>query len=147
MHGVAPMPERPPSRDSRKGRQAPREPFTLIGPGCLFRGELILDGDVILHGRIEGTLFTDGDVLVAEDGSVEGGIHARSVTVEGSCRGRIEALYAVLLRGRAVVHAEVDAPALDMEYGARFTGRRLPTSGSDPTPRIRAYRQTSPGRA
>jgi len=105
----------------RTDRQiSPGAPWTLIGPGCLVRGDLILTGNVIIHGRVEGTLFTDGELRVAPEGQIEGGAHARRIVVEGSCRGRVEALESVFLAAGSVVHAQVTAPLVDVDDGARF---------------------------
>lgn len=111
----------------------------MVGPGGLVRGDLLLTGNLIVHGRVEGVVFTDGEVWIGPDASIEGGVHARHVTVEGTCRGFIEALAAVHLREGAVVHADVDADDLRIEFGARFTGRRI----ADPRPRVERWRDAS----
>jgi len=121
-------------------------PWTVLGPGCLIQGDLILSGDVIVHGRIEGAIFTDGEVRIAALGSVEGGIHAPRVVVEGTCRGRVEGMEEVELKAGSVVHADVEAPVLTIDEGARFFGvHRL---GDPPAgPRVLPYENRDPGHA
>jgi cytoskeletal protein CcmA (bactofilin family) len=120
--------------------------WTVLGPGSLVQGDLILSGDVIIHGRVEGAVFTDGEVRIAALGSVEGGVHAPRVVVEGTCRGRVEGTEEVMLRAGSVVHADVEAAVLTIDEGARFFGvHRL---GDPPAgPRVLPYENRDPGHA
>jgi cytoskeletal protein CcmA (bactofilin family) len=113
----------------------PHAPWSLIGPGSAVQGELLMAGNVLIHGRVEGIVFTDGEVRVAPGGAVEGGIHARRITVEGSCEGRVEATEEVVLLGGAVVRGDVDAEILLVDDGARFFGNWL-RGDRNPGPRI-----------
>lgn len=96
--------------------------WTVLGPGSFVEGELHLAGDVIVHGRIEGTLIAEGEVRVADGASVEGGIQARRVVVEGTCRGHIEGEGEVVLRADCLVRADIDARVLTIDDRARFFG-------------------------
>jgi cytoskeletal protein CcmA (bactofilin family) len=124
----------------------PSGAWTLIGPGSLVRGELLLTGDVLLHGRLEGTLFTDGEVRVMASGSVDGGVHAVKIVVEGTCRGRLEATQEVILRPGSLVQADIDAGLLTIDDGARFAGD-LTLGEGRPQPRVVSGALDSPGRA
>jgi cytoskeletal protein CcmA (bactofilin family) len=117
--------------------------WTLLGPGSVVRGELLLAGEIVLHGRIEGTLYVDGEVLVAAGASVEGGIHARRIVIEGTCRGRIEGTREVVIKRGAVVSAEIHAGILLVEEGARVQEHQ----GSSEPPRVLPWKRESPGNA
>jgi cytoskeletal protein CcmA (bactofilin family) len=97
-------------------------PWTLIGPGSSVRGELLMTGNVLIHGRVEGVVFTDGEVHVAPGAWVEGGIHARRIRVEGAVEGRLEAAEEVVLRRGSVVRGDIEAQILTVDNGARFLG-------------------------
>ena len=120
-------------------------PWTLVGPGSVIHGELLMSGNVLVHGRIEGVLFTDGEVRVAPGGSVDGGIHARRIVIEGSCVGRLEAAIEIQLGPGAVVRGDLEARYLTIEDGARFIGD-WKKGDAEPTPRSRPY-ENSPGHA
>jgi cytoskeletal protein CcmA (bactofilin family) len=120
-------------------------PWTLIGPGSVVHGELLMSGDVLVHGRVEGIVFTDGEVQVAEGGSVDGGIHARRVVLEGTCEGRLEATEEVTLRSGSVVRGDIDARILTVHDGARFLGQWLRGKRRS-RPTVLPY-QTPPGNA
>ena len=120
--------------------------WTVLGPGSLVQGDMSLTGDVVIHGRLEGTLFADGEVLVAAEATVEGGIHARRVMVEGSCRGRIEGIEEVVLRPGSVVHADIDAGILTIDDHARFFGD-CRVGDARPAPRVLSFENRKPGHA
>lgn len=120
-------------------------PWTLVGPGSVIHGELVMSGNVLIHGRIEGIIFTDGEVRVAPEGMVEGGIHARRVALEGYCHGKLEATDEVTLYPGAVMRGDIDARILTVDPKARFVGDWKKSEG--PTvPKKHPY-QTRPGRA
>jgi cytoskeletal protein CcmA (bactofilin family) len=102
-------------------------PWTLIGPGSTIHGELLMVGNVLVHGRVEGVVFTDGEVLVAPGAWVEGGIHARRIVIEGALEGRLEAAEEAVLRRGAVVRGDIEAQILTMDDGARFIGNWIRT--------------------
>lgn len=136
-----------PRRNAKRMEALARESvWTLIGPGSVIHGELLMAGNVIVHGRVEGILFTDGEVQVAAEGMVEGGIHARRVVIEGMCEGGVEATDEVILRAGSVVRGQIEARILSVDDGARFLGSRH--HRESPTgPRILAGDNHGPGRA
>lgn len=124
---------------------ASESPWTLIGPGSVIHGELLMSGNVLIHGRVEGIVFTDGEVRVAPDGTVEGGIHARAVVVEGLCEGRLEATGEARLMPGSVVRGDIEARILTVQDGARFLGKWLRRDG-DAGLKVHPY-QNPPGHA
>lgn len=120
-------------------------PWTLVGPGSVIHGELLMSGNVIVHGRVEGIVFADGEVVVAEGGAVDGGVHARRVTVEGSCEGRVEATEEVIVRRGAVVRGDIEARILTVDPDARFLGKWI-RSDKQANLKILPYEKT-PGHA
>jgi cytoskeletal protein CcmA (bactofilin family) len=124
---------------------APESPWTLIGPGSIIHGELLMSGNVLVHGRIEGIVFTDGEVRVTPDGSVEGGIHARRIVMEGLCEGRLEATDEVQLEPGSVVRGDIEARILTVQDGARFLGKWLTREGQTGL-KVHPY-QNPPGHA
>lgn len=101
--------------------------WTLLGPGTIIHGDLLSAGDLIIHGRVEGMVFADGTVHIAADGSVDGGVRARRVLIDGICRGRIEATEQVTIASRALVQADVACNAVMVDPDARFFGSQEST--------------------
>jgi len=126
-------------RRSPETEPAPaREPFTYIHRDTLLTGELVAKGRVRVHGTLQGNVRVTGVLEVAESGVVEAEtLMADEVKIIGTVRagqlvvsGKVE-----IWKGGELV-GDVRAAALDIEDGARFTGRSEMTSdeGVGPVP-------------
>lgn len=101
------------------------EPFTYIQRGTTISGQVEATGRVRVHGVIRGDVKVDGALEVAQSGLVEGNsIEADEVKIIGRvvvkrlvARGKVE-----IWDGGELV-GDVTAARLDIEEGARFTGR------------------------
>jgi len=97
---------------------------SVIGPTLVIKGELSADEDLIIEGRIEGTIAHHKKHLtVGKQGRVTADIHASSVIVEGQLVGDIHSDGMVSLAKGADVKGNIFCSNIVMENGARFTGR------------------------
>src|SRR5215470_12036926 len=60
---------------------------SVLGKTLVFKGELSADEDLILQGRVEGSIHHTQSLTVGIDGVVVGDIHARSIVIEGRVEG------------------------------------------------------------
>lgn len=112
------------------------EPFTYVHHGTTLSGELKGNGRVRIHGTVRGNIRVDGVLEVAEAGVVEGAwVVADHVKIIGrveveslTARGKVE-----IWRGGELI-GDVKAASLDIEEGARFTGRSEMTDAPTPLP-------------
>lgn len=113
---------------------------TALGRTITITGELHAEEHVILNGHISGTISLPRHGLaVGADGSVDGGIFARSVTVLGTVKGTITAEVRAEFRDTARVEGRVVAGRVAMEDGAYFNGT-IDTSRADIASRVARYR-------
>jgi cytoskeletal protein CcmA (bactofilin family) len=117
---------------SEPGRPATRAATTVIGPGACFVGNLSGEEDVMVAGRLEGTIRVAEDVKVVAGGEVEGEIEARSVFVGGTVKGQIVATERAELANTAVVEGSVQAPKVIIAEGAQLEGSVAMTAGGKP---------------
>lgn len=96
---------------------------TVIGPDAKFKGELTFSGGVRIEGAFDGSIQTDGTVLVSKGGQTKADIQAGSVVVEGQIEGGIVAKDRVELNGSAEMHGDLEAKTLVVKEGAVFVGR------------------------
>lgn len=95
---------------------------SVVSRATTWRGELESDGNVHVHGRVNGSVTARNEVFVAEDAEVEAAITAEVVVVAGVVRGTITCTgrFEVLPSGKVL--GDVFAPALVVHEGALVTG-------------------------
>ena len=97
---------------------------SVIGPTLVFKGELSADEDLIIEGKIEGTIAHHKKHLtVGKQGRVKADIHASSVIIEGRLVGDIHSEGVVSLANGADVKGNIFCARIVMEDGARFAGK------------------------
>jgi cytoskeletal protein CcmA (bactofilin family) len=113
---AAPRPEAP-RRAGTGGERA------TIGPSITIKGEVTGDEDLLIQGRVEGSVELQlQSVTVGTDGRVKANITGRVVVVEGEVEGDLRAQDQVVLRSSARVTGDITSPRVVLEDGARFRG-------------------------
>src|SRR5215467_1782439 len=95
----------------------------VLGKTLLFRGELTAEEDVILQGRVEGSIRHARSLIIGSEGSVLGDVYASHLTVEGLVEGDLHCSEAVVVRATAQVRGNIFAPRVGIMEGATFNGR------------------------
>ena len=96
--------------------------FTLLAKGVLLKGEIHVEGTVRIDGRLDGEIQTKGQVIIGEDGLVQGTITAGAVVCSGRIKAKVTANERVQLLKTATLIGEVLTPVLIMEEGAKLQG-------------------------
>ena len=96
--------------------------ITLLAKGVLLRGEIHVEGTVRIDGRLDGEIQTKGQVIIGEDGLVQGTITAGTVISSGRIKAKVTAIERVQLMKTATLIGEVLTPVLIMEDGAKLQG-------------------------
>jgi cytoskeletal protein CcmA (bactofilin family) len=112
--------------------------ITLLAKGVHLKGEIRVEGTVRIDGRLEGEIHTKGQVIIGEEGLVEGSVAAGTVVSSGRIKATVTAVERVHLLKTAVLIGEVRTPVLMMEEGARLQGRTDMgvTAGADDLPKL-----------
>ena len=120
------IPERIPER-----RPAPQAPIatdpsprkvSVLGRTLVFKGELSAEEDLVLQGRVEGSIRHTQSVTVGPDGVVIGDIHAKTIVIEGSVEGDLHGSASVNVSATANVQGNIVAPRVGIVEGAQFNG-------------------------
>jgi len=96
--------------------------ITLLAKGVLLRGEIHVEGTVRIDGRLDGDIQTKGQVIIGEDGLVQGTITAGTVISSGRIKAKVTANERVQLMKTATLIGEVLTPILIIEEGAKLQG-------------------------
>jgi cytoskeletal protein CcmA (bactofilin family) len=95
----------------------------IIGKNITIRGNLSGAEDLIVEGRIEGTVKLSNHLTVETSGVVEADLEIEDLTVNGAVHGDIVATRSITISAGARIEGNIRAPRIIIEDGARFRGR------------------------
>jgi cytoskeletal protein CcmA (bactofilin family) len=95
---------------------------SVLGGGMKVTGDVSGEGELRIEGRVEGSVTTDGRVIVEASGEVVGDIEAAEVVASGKVSGKITASGAVRLESGCQVEADVEAARISLEEGGIVNG-------------------------
>jgi cytoskeletal protein CcmA (bactofilin family) len=95
---------------------------SVLGPTLVFKGELIAEEDLVLKGRVEGSIKHTASLKISQEGSVKGNIKAVSITVEGAVDGDLFGSESVTVQESAKVTGNIYSRKVSLIEGARFKG-------------------------
>ncbi|HXY95868.1 MAG TPA: polymer-forming cytoskeletal protein [Steroidobacteraceae bacterium] len=127
-NGRAPGAENPAAAEAAPGAAAvaPKQGAALalmtLGKTLVFKGEISADEDLVLFGRVEGSITHTGSVTIALGGVVTGNVHARTITIRGTVEGDVEATESATVAPSAVLNGDIVAPRVSIVDGAEFNG-------------------------
>lgn len=95
-----------------------------IGSSVVIKGELIAHEDVVIAGRIEGSINVTGHIVVVEAGAhVAGDITATAIVVSGKVAGSLLAEERIVVQAGADLQGDVSAPRIAVTDGGVVNGR------------------------
>ena len=86
------------------------------------KGTIKFSNDLIIDGRIEGEVVSDGSLTVGENANIKGDIRTKSVVVFGKIDGNITVKEQCDLKSNAEIIGDIKAGMLSIESGATFMG-------------------------
>ena len=102
-----------------------------IGKSVVIRGEVKGNEDLIIDGRVEGTVtLTESRLTVGPTASIAADLTARDVLIMGQVQGNIVATGRVELRAGCTVEGDLKALRLAVEDNAVFRGKVDLTQGA-----------------
>jgi len=95
----------------------------MIGPSIKIKGEVSGDEDLLIQGKVEGTIdLNANEVSVGQSGQVNADIKAKVIKIEGAVTGDITGNENVVISKSGNVHGNIVAPRVTLEDGAIFKG-------------------------
>lgn len=96
--------------------------MSILGPTLVFKGELIAEEDLVLKGRVEGSIQHTASLKIGKEGTVKGNVKAKNITVEGTVEGDLFGAESVTVQSAARVMGNIFARNVSLAEGARFKG-------------------------
>ncbi len=87
------------------------------------KGSIRFTNDLLVDGRIEGEISSDGALTVAENAHIKAEIKTKSVVIYGKVHGNITCGDRVEIKSSAEMVGDVKAGTLSIEPGAIFVGK------------------------
>lgn len=87
------------------------------------KGSIKFSHDLIIDGKIEGEVHSDGALTVGENALIKGEIKTRSVIIFGKVEGNITVQERCELKSNATLIGDIAAGTLAIEEGATFMGQ------------------------
>jgi cytoskeletal protein CcmA (bactofilin family) len=94
----------------------------ILSSDVEIHGNLKFSHDLIIDGKIEGEVTSDGCLTVGENARIKGEIKTKAVTVFGKVEGNITVSERCELKSNAELLGDIKAGTLSIEEGATFMG-------------------------
>ena len=119
-------------RESGDAQQS-GNPVSVIGETLHFKGDLSAGEDLVIEGKVEGTINQGKCCLtVRPKGELLADVNATKIFIEGRVTGDLQATVSVTVRESGIVEGNIVAPKVAINEGATFNGSiemRAPKTG------------------
>ncbi|MEM1174187.1 MAG: polymer-forming cytoskeletal protein [Pseudomonadota bacterium] len=100
-----------------------KAPVSVIGETLHFKGELSAGEDLVIEGKVEGTVNQGKCCLtVKPKGSLLANVNATKIFIEGRVEGDLAATVSVTIRESGQVTGNIISPKVAIDEGATFNG-------------------------
>jgi len=116
---------------------------SILGPTLSFKGELKAEEDLLIRGKIEGTIEHTSNLTIGEDGRVKADIKAEYIAVEGKVEGDLKGSKSIVIKDTANVEGNIYSPVVSLLEGSTFNGK-IDMTGKEPASRQRPEQAEAP---
>ena len=100
----------------------PSSSINMIGAGTVITGDIKSKGDIRVDGSLNGSIETEGKVVVGQGGVVEGDVVCKDADIAGVLKAKISVSQLLSLKSSAKLNGDIVTNKLSIEPGASFTG-------------------------
>ena len=94
----------------------------IIGNGTVIKGEIESNGDMRIDGKVNGSVKSNGKVVVGQNGVIEGTLICKQADISGYVKGNIKVEELTAMQSTARLEVDLVTKQLFIEVGAVFTG-------------------------
>ena len=107
------------SKDKKPDKNKAME-RNVIAKNTTIVGEIKSEGDFRIDGTLEGTLKTNGRVIIGTEGFIKGNVEATHADIEGKFSGQLLVSKTLTVKTTATISGDVTIGKLSVEPGATF---------------------------
>jgi cytoskeletal protein CcmA (bactofilin family) len=122
-------------------RGTPSATRNVLSSDVEIKGSVKFTNDLVVDGKIEGQINSDGNLTVGENARIKAEIKTATIIVYGKVHGNLTATDRVELKASAEVIGDIKAKTLAIEAGAIFVGKstvgtpaQAPAQSATPAP-------------
>ena len=95
---------------------------SILGPTLTFKGELFAEEDLLIQGKIEGSIKHTASLTIGDEGNVKADIKAEHIEVEGKVKGDMRGSSSVVIKDSGDVNGNIYSPTVTLVEGSTFNG-------------------------
>lgn len=96
---------------------------TVIARGVRVEGEFHSQGDVVIEGDVQGTIFAAGTLTIGSDAKIVANITAQEAVISGTITGDITVEKQAVFHATANITGDLKAERVTVEAGAVINGK------------------------
>ena len=108
------------SKESKRAGGNKVSERNIIGKNTQIIGDIISEGDFRIDGTLDGTIKTNGRVIIGEAGFIKGKVECVNADIEGKFSGELIVSNTLTVKTSANINGDVVVGKLSVEPGASF---------------------------
>ena len=101
---------------------------SIIGPDFEINGDINIDGDIIVYGKVRGNVICNGLITLSKEATIVGNIKTYNADISGTIDGDLEAKEKISLSSSSILKGDISASILVIEDGSTFNGLCMMTT-------------------
>ena len=97
--------------------------MSLVSENIRIEGELGGEENILINGRVLGTIKLNGDIVVGQSGVVEADIEGNTIVIQGTVKGNVTARNHLEIQATGKMIGDITSRSIDIKEGSTFEGR------------------------
>ena len=97
--------------------------MSLVSENIRIEGELGGEENILINGRVLGSIKLNGDIVVGQSGVVEADIEGNTIVIQGTVKGNVTARNHLEIQATGKMIGDITARSIDIKEGSTFEGR------------------------
>tara|TARA_Y100001970_G_scaffold94838_1_gene119524 strand:- start:2895 stop:3287 length:393 start_codon:yes stop_codon:yes gene_type:complete len=95
---------------------------SILGPEIEIKGDIKVEGNLIVYGKVYGSITSKGNINTAPSSFIKGNIIANSGNINGTVEGHLDIEKKLVLGSTAILTGDLKATIVTIQEGAQFDG-------------------------
>ncbi|MCO6500765.1 MAG: polymer-forming cytoskeletal protein [Vicingus serpentipes] len=105
-----------------KNQEIETPEINIIRKGTEIKGDITCAGDIRIDGILQGSLISEGKLVVGTTGVIDGKVTCKNADVSGKIKAKLVVKELLQLKASANILGDINTNKLSIEPGANFTG-------------------------